>query len=117
ISLAISSIMSKPAPAIIVSLLTVGFVTVAPFIVMGLGMATAANGNPGFNASKSALRYVAGFSPISLASWIFDSKTEFSVDFVTGMDRFGSLFWCLAISFVALAIACRKVKAPVERDR
>lgn len=117
ISLAISSIMSRPAPAIIVSLLSVGVITVAPFVIMGLGMASAANNNPGFRAETSSLRFLAGFSPVSLASWIFDSKTEFDLEFLTRTDRFGSLFWCLAISFVALAVACMKVRAPVERDR
>lgn len=117
ISLAVSSLMARPAPAIIVSLLSAGFITVAPFVIMGMSMATAVSGNPNFRADSSSLRYIAGFSPISLGSWLVDPNTEFRINFVGWGDRLGSLFWCVSLTVAALAIACRKVRAPVERDR
>lgn len=117
ISLAVSSLLSKPAPAIIVSLLSVGFVTVAPLVAMGLSMAAAVGRDPFFRADSSSLRYIAGLSPVSLGTWLVDSNTELRFDFFGWGDRLGALFWCLLFSVVALAIACRKVRAPVERDR
>jgi ABC-type transport system involved in multi-copper enzyme maturation permease subunit len=116
VSLAVSSIMSRPAPAIIVSLLVCGFLTIAPWIATGLAFAASAN-DPFFDAGDSALRFIAGFSPVSLGSWVLDASQEDVRDVVETGDKIGSLLWFLVISIGSLAIARSRVVAPVDRDR
>ncbi len=117
VSLAVSAIMSRPAPAIIVSLVVCGFLTFAPWIATSVGYALAATNNPMFDAESSPIRYLAGASPIALGSWVLDLSTDEMRDAVNVGDKALSLFWFAAISIGSLAIARANVVAPVERDR
>ena len=104
ISLAASSMMSRPAPGIIVSLLACAFVTLAPWIAMGVAFALAAQGDPMFVVEDSPPRYVgaAGEDLAEVATW---------------GDRIGSAVWFGVITLGSLWFARTRVVAPVERDR
>lgn len=117
VSLAVSAIMSRPAPAIIVSLVVCGFLTFAPWIATAVGYALASSQSPIFDAADSSIRYIGGVSPIALGSWVFALSGEDVSDVVNNGDKLGSLFWWIVITVGALAIARAKVVAPVERDR
>jgi ABC-type transport system involved in multi-copper enzyme maturation permease subunit len=70
ISLAVSSAMRRPGPAIMLSLVTCAFLTVAPWVAMGIGFMMASRSDPGFAADLSPVRYLASPSPVTLGSWV-----------------------------------------------
>lgn len=115
ISLAVSARMARPAPAIMVSLALCAFLTVAPWIVMGMGFVMASRGNPVFDAGESAIRYAASPSPISMGSWV-PMGDEIDMVIRPG-DRVLSAAWFAAVVVASLLYARAKVVAPVERDR
>lgn len=117
LSLAASATMSRPTTGIVVSLLACAALVIGPWIVMGLGFASAARGSINFDAGESSLRYLASFSPLSLGSWVIDAgDPEFETVARTG-DKVASLFWFVAVTVASLWFAKVKVTAPVERDR
>lgn len=116
VSLAISAIMSRPATATIASLLTVGFLTVAPLIVMGIASLAVMRTNQNFSLEHSWVRYLAGPSPVSLGSLTPLDNGRFN-DFITSSDRLVAVTCWALVTLVALLIARRKVTAPVEKDR
>lgn len=115
ISLAVSSAMRRPGPAIMLSLVTCAFLTIGPWIAMSVGFVMASRGDPMFAAEDSLLRYVASPSPISLGTWVPMGE---QVDLVirTG-DRVASAVWYVAVIVACLLFARVNVTAPVERDR
>lgn len=117
ISLAASSLMSRPAPGIIVSLLACAFVTIAPWIAMGIAFALASQGNPMFDAADSPLRYLSSFSPVALGSWVTGAAGEDMDEVATWGDRVASAMWFGVLTVGALWLARSRVVAPVERDR
>lgn len=115
ISLAVSSLLPRPAPAIMVSLVLCAFVTIAPWVAMGMGFMMGSRGDPLFDAETSAARFLASPSPISLGSWVpFGDDVDL---LIRNGDRALSLFWYVAIIGACLVFARSRVVAPVERDR
>jgi len=117
ISLAVSSVVSRPAPAIVVALLVCGALTLAPWIAAGVGYLTASANDPSFDTADSALRYLVGPSPVSLGSWVVDATRGRSPDLVAPGDKVGSMLWFLLISVGSLQVARSRVVAPADRDR
>lgn len=119
VSLAVSSVMSRPAPAIVVSLVACGFLAAAPWIAAFLGFVVLSVQDPMLELGDTGLRYLAGVSPVSLGSWVVNlGEVEADVgDTVNIFDMIGSLFWFLVVTIGSLAIARANVTAPMERDR
>lgn len=115
VSLAVSSFMARPAPAIMVSLVLCAALVAVPWIAMTVAMTVQVQGDPNFAAELSRARYLASPSPIALGSWI-----DFGEDgdgFIRTSDRVLSAFWYLAVIAASLVFARNRVVAPVERDR
>lgn len=119
VSLAVSSVMSRPAPAIVVSLVACGVLAAAPWIAAFLGFVVLSVQDPMLELGDTGLRYLAGVSPVSLGSWVVNlGEVEADVgDTVNIFDMIGSLFWFLVVTIGSLAIARANVTAPMERDR
>lgn len=116
ISLAVSSFMARPAPAIMVSLLACAFLTVAPWVALGVGSLVSAQNDPNFSLELSSLRFVVAPSPVALGSWLpFDG--EWAERVVGGRDRFASAVCYLAVVIGCVWFARSRLLAPVERDR
>ena len=107
--------MRRPGPAIMLSLVTCAFLTVAPWVAMGIGFMMASRSDPGFAADLSPVRYLASPSPVTLGSWVPMGP---EVDLVIRRgDRVASALWYMAVVAASLWFARRNVVAPVERDR
>lgn len=115
LSLAVSSLMARPAAAIVLSLVLCAVLVVGPWIAMSVAMVAASQNSPMFDAADSGLRYLSSFSPVALGSWV--PAGEEVDEFVTNGDRLLSLVWYVVIVVGSLLFARRRVAAPVERDR
>lgn len=115
LSLAVSSVMARPAAAIILSLVLCAVLVAGPWIAMSVGMIAASQNDPMFEAADSGLRYLSSLSPIALGSWV-PSGDDLG-EFVTNGDRVLSLLWYVVVVVGSLSFARRRVVAPVERDR
>ena len=115
VSMLVSSLMSRPAPAIVLSLMASFALVVGPFILMGIGLAIWAARNPMAATGDSPAYLVSAISPVSLGTWLA-GPADVEVPFAGTLKVLAPLFW-LVVTVFCLGMARWRVTAPVEVDR